>query len=191
MKKLLLAGVIATTAFSSTALASELGERAFNQVGVEYYEPADEVGFEDMYGVSGSFTFADNFYTRAQWLRYDDSPFTSVEVDEYYIGVGYQTALMNKVTGFADVNYYEASAGSADTDGYVVRAGGIYHFNKSFDAEVSLRHVDVEDSSSRQQFELVGRYYINDSWSAKVNYLRGFTKEEFNGAFGVGVAYHF
>lgn len=191
MKKLLLAGVIATTALSSTAFANELGERAFNQVGVEYYEPADEVGFDDMYGVNGSFTFADNFYARAQWLRYDDSPFTSADVDEYYIGVGYQTALMNNVTGFADVNYYEGSSGSMDVDGYVVRAGGIYHFNKSFDAELSVRHADVEDSPSRQQFELVGRYYINDSWSAKVNYLRGFTKDEFNGALGFGVSYHF
>lgn len=191
MKKLLLAGVLAATALSSTAFSNELGERAFNQVGVEYYEPADEVGFDDMYGVNGSFTFADNFYARAQWLRYDGSAFLSVEVDEYYVGAGYQMALMDNVTGYADVNYYQASANSADVDGFVVRAGGIYHFGTAFDAELSLRHADVEDSPSRQQFELVGRYYINDSWSAKVNYIRGFTKEEFNGALGFGVAYHF
>jgi len=191
MKKLLLAGVIATTAFSGTALANELGERAFNQVGVEYYEPADEVGFEDMYGLNGSFTFADNFYARAQWLRYDGSDFISYSVDEYYVGVGYQMALMDNVTGFADLNYYTASANSNDVDGYVVRAGGIYHIGEAFDAELSIRHADVEDAPSRQQFELAGRYYINDSWSAKVNYLRGFTKDEFNGALGLGVSYHF
>jgi opacity protein-like surface antigen len=183
MKKLVLTAVLSTL-FTAQAFAADTDEGGhFNRVEAKYVDVSDYDA--DVYGLSFKKSF-DSFYVTADYLRHDND---LAELDQFFVGVGYKHEFSNQVTGFADINYAKADAGSSyDESGYSVQAGAIYELNKNVEFSALVRHADVEVDA--QEFELGARYYVNDSFSLSATYLDGFesiTAETWM----IGASYHF
>lgn len=157
------------------------------------YEIIDDDSFSDDFtGLDArvSFDFADNFYVFGSYGRTTaDVSGSDVDVDDYRIGVGFHTPIMEKLDFVGDAAFVRAEAegagGSADQDGFALRAGVRYWLIDKVELNGGIEYIDLDSSDTG--FSAGGRYYITDPLSVGAEY----TYFDDSDRFSFGVRYSF
>lgn len=162
MKRIALALITALAA----APAAYAGDLSYSYLEAGYLR-ADPDGFdaENGFGLRGSGAITDNLHVFGGFDRYSiDIVDADLDVDQFRLGLGYNTAIGDSTDFVARVAYERFDADDlVDGNGYSVEAGVRTAFAPNFEGSAALRYTDVEDTDDTQ-LVLAGQYKFNPTW---------------------------
>jgi len=157
---------IAILAASVEAFAQDV-DVSFTYVGADYVKTFDDPADPDGFALDGSFQVHDNVFLGGRYTEYDDQGIT---INATNITVGYLHTVSDGTAWYGKAGYsdwgVEGYGLSGSTDGYILAAGVRVPLTRhEVGAEISYEDVDL---FSVNRFEVNGRYYITDSFSARL-----------------------
>jgi hypothetical protein len=119
----------------------------------------------DGFAVAGSFSIADNMFVIA---GYSDQDYDfGIDGNTLNLGVGFHTDFGDNLDFVADISFLDAEVatrfGSADENGYGIRAGVRGRINPELELEGGLTLIDLNDSDTGIRAAV--RYYFSDAFA--------------------------
>jgi len=125
------------------------------------YLRADPDGFdaENGFGIRGSGAITENLHVFGGVERVSfDTDFGDADLDGMRLGLGYNTALSDRVDAVVRAAYERLDADRiGDIDGYSIEAGVRGAFSPNFEGSAALRYSDLDDSDDTQLVLAIGR----------------------------------
>lgn len=159
MKRTLL---ILAAALAAPLAASAADDLSYSYIEGGYYR-ADVDGFdhEDGYGLRGSAALGENFHLFAGW---DNLDYDGFDIGQQRIGVGYNTAINDKVDFVGRVSYERIDIEDFDdADGYGAEVGVRASFSPHFEGGAGVRYTNVEHNGDTS-LVLNAQYKFNPTW---------------------------
>ncbi len=153
----LLAAALATpfAASAEDKLSYTYLEAGYSSLNPEFGERLDGVG------IGGSAAITDHLHVFGGYQRTDNDDF---DVRGYQIGLGYNTAITDKVDFVGRVSYRSFDEDFFDNaNGYGVEAGVRVAFNPHFEGSAGVRYEDI-DEYQETSLVLGAQYKFNEHW---------------------------
>lgn len=153
-------------ALAAAPIAANAGDLSYTWLEAGYLR-ADPDGFgaESGFGVRGSGAITDNLHVFGGFDRVSiDLPDGDFDLDQFRLGLGYNTPISDNVDFVGRVAYERIDANDiADGNGFSVEAGVRGAISANFEGSAALRYTDIEDGDDTQ-LVLGGQYKFNPTW---------------------------
>lgn len=153
-------------ALAAAPLAAQAGDLSYTYLEAGYLRAdPDGLDAENGFGLRGSGAITDHLHVFGGFDRYSvDVLEDDLDVDQFRLGLGYNTAISDNTDFVARVAYERFDAEDfIDGNGWSVEAGVRSALSPNFEGSAAIRYTDVEDDDSTQ-LVLGGQYKFNATW---------------------------